>query len=315
MLKVGLIGVGGISTVHINAWEKMEDAELIALCDIRPEQLEKYPEKRHYTDFNEMLDNETLDIIDICLPTYLHVEYAINAMNRGMHVLCEKPISLHKEDVKRIYDTAKQNNVIFMPAQVIRFWPEYRIVKECFDSGKYGKLLSGSMCRLSGYPKWSWDNWMLDQSRSGLVPFDLHIHDLDFLVYAFGKPQNVHSFRAKREDQDYFDVVYEFDEFFVNCSASWYASPYPFKMEFIFQFENAVLSFEHNQLIIYEKDGNVISSDMTGCSGERTINLPGSNGYDIEIRYFADCVKANRFCDMIQPVELEQVIDLLNGLG
>ena len=71
-----------------------------------------------------MLANEELDIIDICLPTYLHVEYSIKSMEKGMHVICEKPISLNREDVKRVCDTAKKNNVKFMVAQVLRFWSE-----------------------------------------------------------------------------------------------------------------------------------------------------------------------------------------------
>ena len=189
MLKVALVGVGGISGAHIPAWESMDDAELVAICDIRPERMEKYPDKRRYTDFDEMLENENVDILDICLPTFLHADFAVKAMEKGINVICEKPISLNREDVNRVYSTAKKNNVCFMVAQVLRFWPEYEVVKNIYDSGKYGKLLSASMHRLSGIPKWSWDDWMRDEKRSGLVPFDLHIHDLDFIVYAFGKPE------------------------------------------------------------------------------------------------------------------------------
>lgn len=94
MLKVGLIGVGGISGAHIPVWESMEDVELTALCDIRQERMEPYPEKHHYTKLDEMLKNEKLDILDICLPTYLHADYAVRAMEKGIHVLCEKPVSL-----------------------------------------------------------------------------------------------------------------------------------------------------------------------------------------------------------------------------
>ena len=104
MLKVALVGVGGISGAHIPAWEKREDAELTAICDIRPEQMEKYPEKRHYTDFDEMLEKEEIDILDICLPTYLHADFSVKAMEKGINVICEKPISLKKEDVKRVYE-------------------------------------------------------------------------------------------------------------------------------------------------------------------------------------------------------------------
>ena len=93
MLKVGLVGVGGISGAHIPAWEEMADAELVALCDIRPERMEKFTDKRCYTDFDEMLANEEFDIIDICLPTYLHADFAVKAMEKGINVITEKPIS------------------------------------------------------------------------------------------------------------------------------------------------------------------------------------------------------------------------------
>ena len=107
----------------------------------------------------------------------------INAAHeKGINVICEKPISLKEEDVERVYSTAKKMNVKFMVAQVLRFWPEYELLKELYDSKKYGKLLSGYMCRLGACPKWSWDNWMKDPNRSGLVPYDLHVHDLDFMV-------------------------------------------------------------------------------------------------------------------------------------
>ena len=71
MLKVGLIGVGAISGAHINGWADCPGAELVAVCDIRPEQLEKVEGVNKYASFDEMLDNEELDIVDICLPTFL----------------------------------------------------------------------------------------------------------------------------------------------------------------------------------------------------------------------------------------------------
>ena len=145
MLKIALVGVGGISGAHIPAWESMKDAELVALCDIRPEQMEKYPNKRRYTDFDEMLAKEEIDILDICLPTYLHADFSVKAMEKGINVICEKPVSLKKEDVARVYAAAEKNNVKFMIAQVLRFWPEYEIVKKIYDEKTYGNLLSSSI--------------------------------------------------------------------------------------------------------------------------------------------------------------------------
>lgn len=315
MLKVALVGVGGISGAHIPAWNNMEDAELVALCDIRPEQMERYPEQRHYTDFDKMLAKEQIDILDICLPTYLHVDFAVKAMQRGINVLCEKPISLKKDDVVRAYRTAEENGVKFMIAQVLRFWPEYEVVKAIFDNRTYGALLSGSMTRLGCYPKWSWDGWMMDEHRSGLVPFDLHIHDVDFLVYAFGTPNQMTSHRSRRPEQDYINAVYDYGDFFITTEASWYVSPYPFRAAFRFQFEHAVVAWEQGELTIYEENGkirNPIGADAQGDTG--SIGLPASDAYANEIRYFADCVKENKATDRVKPAELETVIELLKAL-
>ncbi len=314
MLKVGLVGVGGISGAHIPVWNEMDNAELVAICDIRTERMEKYPDKRHYTDFDEMLEKEKLDILDICLPTYLHADFAVKAMEKGINVITEKPISLKTEDVERVYATAEKNNVKFMVAQVLRFWPEYELLKEIYDTKKYGRLLSGTMIRLGGIPKWSWDGWMTDEKRSGLVPFDLHIHDLDFMVYAFGMPEVKYQYRSKRPDQDYISLCYDFGDFSINSEASWYACDYPFAAEFRFQFEDAVVTNQKGKMVIYRKDNVVIdlSQEATGDTGN--INLPKSDAYANEIHYFADCVINNKPVDKMKPEELRCVLDILNNL-
>lgn len=314
MLKVAVVGVGGISGAHIPVWEEMEDAELIALCDIRLEQMEKYENIKHYTDFEEMLNNEEIDILDICLPTFLHADYAVKAMERGINVICEKPISLNEEDIDRVYSTTEKNNVKFMVAQVLRFWPEYELLKEIYDTKKYGKLLSGTMTRLGCYPRWSWDGWMMDEKRSGLVPFDLHIHDLDFMVYAFGIPEIKYQYRSKLPDQDFFTVNYDFGDFSINTEASWYATCYPFTAQFRFQFEDAIVANENGKMIIYLRDDEKIdlSEEAEGDTGN--INLPKSNAYANEIHYFFDCVVNDKPVEKINPEELRGVLRILKSL-
>ena len=313
MLKIGLVGVGGISTTHINAWEEMEDVTLEALCDVRSERLDMYPEKRGYLDLDEMLEKEELDILDICLPTYLHVEVAIKAMEKGLHVICEKPISLNAEDVERVYAVAQKQNVKFMVAQVVRFWPEYELLKNIYLTKKYGKVLSGYMGRVGKIPKWSYDNWMRDEKRSGLVPFDLHIHDLDFMVYTFGAPQKTSCHRTKRSDQDSLNVVYEYPGFYIGAEATWYAAHYPFHVSYRFQFEKAVVAYENGKCTIYEVGGNVLNlSEEEGEAG--VLNLPKTNAYANEIRYFTDCVKADVEPTKVRPEELQKVIEILKTI-
>lgn len=316
MLKVGLVGVGGISGAHISAWNSMTDVQLVALCDIRPEMLEKYPEKHHYTDLDEMLEKETLDILDICLPTWLHVDVAVKAMEKGIHVLCEKPISLHAQDVDRAYSTAEKMGVQFMVAQVLRFWPEYVLLKEIFDSKKYGKLLSGYMSRLGVRPNWSWDGWMMDESRSGLVPYDLHVHDLDFMVYAFGEPTAVQKHRCQLPNQDYISAVYEYPGFFITAETSWYAAPLPFAAGYRFQFEEALITYVNGVCTVYQNDGAILDLSAAASNHVDTgsINLIQSDAYAAEIRYFTDCVLRGQAPDRVKPAELKTVINILNSL-
>lgn len=314
MLKVGLVGVGAISGSHIPTWLNNENTKLIAICDIREEQMEQYAEIKHYSSYDEMLENEELDIVDICVPTFLHVEFSLKALKKGINVLCEKPVSLKNDDATMLYEVAKQNNVKFMVAQVLRFWNEYVVLKELYENKKYGKLLSGSMIRLSARPKWSWDNWYTDEKRSGLVPFDLHIHDIDFMVFAFGKPQNVTSYRSNTPTQDYINAVYNFGDFSICSEASWYASPYPFKAEFRFQFEKAVVANEDGAFKIYEADGEIIDYSAKSECEASDISIPKSNGYQNEIEYFIDCVLNNKQPETVKPDELETVIEILNNL-
>lgn len=315
MLRVALVGVGGISGSHLPAWSRLEGVTLVGICDIRPEQMERFRDTIHcnfYTDFDEMMEQEQFDILDICLPTYLHAAYAKKAMERDIHVLCEKPISLRREDVDMLYETARKQNVKFMIAQVLRFWPEYSYVKECFDAGTFGKFLSGTMKRLGKKPTWSWEDWMFDKERSGLVPFDLHIHDLDFMVYAFGRPAEAKQYRARNEEQDYLHAVYDYGEFFISCSSSWYAADYPFSAEFLFQFEKALVAYEKGVLTVYENDKDPYVCQVDGGqSTGQAINLPSTDAYFNEIQYFADCVKNDRWPDKVKQEELEAVIEIL----
>ncbi len=314
MLKVGMVGMGGISTSHVRGWAQIPEAKVVAVCDIREEKAEAAAQATGgtpYLDFDEMLKCETLDIVDICLPTYLHADFAVKALDHGLHVLSEKPVSLRREDVARIYEAASRNQRRFMVAQVLRFWREYEVLREAVRSQRYGRLLSGQMTRLGNTPGWSWDNWMRDPERSGLVPFDLHIHDLDFLIYTFGKPQNVVCHRARTTEQDYFHVIYEYPGFFISTEAAWYDGDYPFQAAFRFQFEKGLLEYKGGKLTTYLPGGEVQTLENEKDANVNGINLPATNGYYNEIRYFTDCVLSGKDCEKVRPEELETVLDLI----
>lgn len=308
-IRVAEIGMGGISGAHVPAWKRMEDVELVAICDVRPEMMDRYDghiTARKYTDFDEMLEREEIDILDITLPTYMHADYAVKALDRGIHVVSEKPISLRREDVARVYAAAERNGKCFMVAHVLRFWPEYLYLKDCMDSGRFGKLVSGTMTRIGAIPQSSWDGWMQDPDRSGMVPFDLHIHDLDFLVYTLGKPAVEHIFHG----MDYMHTIYRYGDTRIACESAWFHAPVPFQATFRMQFEKAVLEFTGGALNIFKEDWTTSTLDMAS-SVEEGNYIPQSDGYFNELRYFVDCVKEGKKPEIVKPHELETVLDVI----
>lgn len=313
MLKVCLVGVGGISRVHIPAWQRIPEVELVGICDIRPEQMAKYNDApmHQYTDFEEMMDAEQPDILDICLPTFLHAEYIRRGIARGVHVLCEKPISLHRDEVAGLYAAAKERGVKLMIAQVLRFWPEYVFVKKALDEGTYGKLLQGEMHRIGATPAWSWDNWMTDCARSGLAALDLHVHDLDFLVYTLGAPEKTDFRRDTLNGSDALRAVYHFaNGADVTAFAAWYKGDHPFLSGFRFHFERAVIETVPGGLTVYPVEGESFTVKPGEATGEAAINLPATDAYYEEIRYFTDRVLDGGDI-LVKPEELETVLSIL----
>jgi predicted dehydrogenase len=212
MLKAGIVGFGFMGRMHYRCWKGIDGVEVAAICDTNPN-IVKGTEKtvgniegaegatdlggvELYADFDRMLESVKLDAVSITLPTYLHAEYSIKAMAAGAHVLCEKPMSLNVKDCDRMIRAAKRSGKVLQIGHCVRFWPEYAEAKRIVDSGRYGKVIAAIFQRLGAVPRWSIDNWFMDEKRSGGVALDLHIHDTDFVQYLFGMPRAVCSFAA-----------------------------------------------------------------------------------------------------------------------
>lgn len=315
MLRVGIVGVGGIGVVHALNWDAVPNAELVAVCDVRPERFEKVENKSvaTYTDMKTMIEEVKPDIVDICTPSYLHIEHARVALEYGCHVLLEKPVSLKEEDIDGLYALAQQKGVKLMIAHVVRFWYEYVKLRELVLSQEYGRVLNAYFARLSGVPRLSFENWMQCKSKSGLVPFDLHIHDLDFIVHTFGAPKSWQVKRSTQTSSDFMFVQYDYGDFFINCEASWFDGAYPFQCRFRVQFEKAVVEAVGGVVTVYTPDDQVHSFEEV-VKGKTGINLPTSNAYANELCYFADCVEQDKPIDMVPKEELKTVLHILESM-
>ncbi|MGI6538540.1 MAG: Gfo/Idh/MocA family protein [Caldicoprobacterales bacterium] len=216
MLKVGLIGIGFMGRGHLENYLKLESEgypiRLTAICDIDENKFnnifvpgnidignKKYDFSKYnlYTDIDEMLENENLDYVDIALPTYLHAKASIKALNKGIHVLCEKPMALNVEECKAMIDASEKNNKKLMIAQCLRFFPQYEYLKECVETKRFGRVTGAYFFRGGATPKWSYNNWLLKKEISGGALLDQHIHDVDTINWIFGGTKGSFHYRCK----------------------------------------------------------------------------------------------------------------------
>jgi len=174
-LKVGIIGVGGISGMHYRGYDKCEDAELWAICDIKPDVLkaksERYgvPAERCFLDHRELLKLKEVDAVSVCTPNKSHHEITVNALKAGKHVLCEKPIAMNAREGKRMVD----------------------YVKGLVDDGTLGDIYY-ARCRAvrrRGVPSWGVFG-RLDENGGGAL-LDIGVHMIDLTWYVMGKPHPV----------------------------------------------------------------------------------------------------------------------------
>lgn len=196
-LRVGVIGVG-IGRAHINAFAKAEGAEVVALCDVNEERAQTVAhasdlsDARIFTDYRAMLDEAQLDAISIGLPNFLHRQVAVDALNAGVHVLCEKPLALNAIEAQEIADAAEKNNRKCMVGQVNRFRDDSQYLKNLIDSGELGRTYYAhtGWLRKRGIP--GYGGWFTTKEQSGGGPLiDIGVHLLDIAWWLCGCPNPV----------------------------------------------------------------------------------------------------------------------------
>ncbi len=309
MLKVGLIGCGFMGSMHAACYKVLSDkVEITAIADVREEKaLAQGTNAKIYRDADELIENADVDFIDICLPTYLHTEYAVKAMKKGRDVFVEKPLCRTEEEAEQLLAVQKETGRTVQVGQVVRFNKPYNWLKDAVESKKYGKLLSASFHRLSPYPTWAWDGWLHDFKRSGSMVLDLHIHDLDFVRYMLGEPDTVSAVGSKRPDgqTDYVFTTMNYGDAAVKCEASWsFPESYAFSAGFTALFEKAAATCEGADLTLFPEDGAaqkiVLAEEFAGkLEGQGNISSLGD--YFTEIKYFVERME-NRAMPEIAPM-------------
>ena len=189
-MKVAVVGLGVIGRVHLQVIAET-DNQLVAICDIDNEKLLNLPNVARYSDYVTMLENEKPDVVHVCTPHYLHTQMIIEALNRSINVLCEKPLCIKKEDIELILNAEENSSAQLGVCFQNRYNFTTLLVK---DYLKNEEILS-ARAELrwhrdkSYYTKDSWHG--KKDTEGGGVLINQAIHTVDLLQYLCGMPKNV----------------------------------------------------------------------------------------------------------------------------
>lgn len=208
MVNVGIIGIGFMGMTHYKALEQVKGGRVTAISTRSAKKLsgdwrsikgnfggdggvQDLSRVARYPNLEDLLADPAVDLVDICLPTYMHREITLAALKAGKHVLVEKPIALTVKDADVMIAAAQKSGKLLLVGQVLRFFPTFAEARAIVHSAKYGQLLGAHLKRVISMPAWGSDDHFTDPSKSGGAAIDLHIHDTDFVHYLAGVPDKV----------------------------------------------------------------------------------------------------------------------------
>jgi len=191
-MKVGIVGTGGMGNVHARQYRNMKGVD-IGYFERSPQRAGSFQSRweGHLCQSIEELI-EWADVVDICLPTDLHPEFALKVIDAGKPMFLEKPIATTLEVAESIVAAADRKGIPLMIGQVVRFFPEYSLARQMVLNGAIGKPAAIRMRRGGPTPAGS-SKWFMDHKRSCGVLVDLAIHDFDWLRWTFGEIKFLYS--------------------------------------------------------------------------------------------------------------------------
>ena len=321
IMNIGLVGVGGMGSVHYANYKEIEGCRVAAVCG-SSKRAKETAEKWGipcYPTIREMVENCDIDIVDICTPTYLHHDMVMESLDCGKDTICEKPIALSLKDAKEMLDKAEQQGCMLYIAQVLQFTKEVEILHRTVESGVYGKPLDACFERLSACPRWAKDGWLFDVNKSGLLPYDLHIHDLDVIVSVFGKPEGYSITSCQGEDKNYPEQIrinYHYGKLHVAAEAAWFNADIPWTARWRVYFENGMLINDGNTLTAYQFGSEPKVFDTRDEVMVSTgINVPPCGWYYNELKHFLDCAREHRPSPRVTAQQLLTVMEILEDIS
>lgn len=297
VINVAIAGFGFMGQTHARCMALHPEMQVVGIADAGDAATARRAreiglEVPVAVSLEQLLDEEDVAFVDLCLPTDLHRSQAEVAFARGKHVFCEKPLALTLADAEAMVEGAQRAGVFLMVGHCLRFWPEYRELERVVRGGELGPLLSLEMTRRAGRPGYTVGDWVADPARCVGAALDLHIHDADFLNHLFGLPPAVTSCGSLYPSGwDHISTIYHYDTCRVSAVGGWdHPASWGFRMEYHAVFEGGALDFDSSA-----------SPSLRCCeSGGRPVPVPlpstgvaapaGCQAYAAELDYFAACI-------------------------
>ena len=228
MIRVGVAGIGFMGMIHYLAYQRVRGVKVSAIAEPLAERRKgdwrgikgnfgpagikmDLSGVTTYANWEEMIADPELDVIDVCLPPAAHAKATIAALKAGKHVFCEKPIAIAAADGAKMVRAAEQADKLLFIGHVLPFFPEYQFAYQAVTGGKYGSVLGGQFKRIISDPMWLKHFWDADVCGGPLL--DLHIHDAHFIRLLFGMPNQVSSVGRLRGDVvEYLSSQFRYDD-------------------------------------------------------------------------------------------------------
>ncbi len=317
MLRVGIDGMGGMGRLYYKTLAHIPHCTVTAVASRSFSQ--EQSDIRVYPDISDMLASEELDVVCVCTPTHLHASHTLAALERSVHTIVEKPLALHESEAAALYRSADESGVQLLAAHVVRFAYASKILRRLIDSAQYGGVTDACFARLSTSPVWSKDSWAFDESKSGLVPFDLHIHDLDMIVSLFGEPDSCRMIKgnsASKPTAEFNRFIYTYNGFDVFAEAAWYDAPMPFTTYARVCFERGLAVCQGDKVTVYENgmEPAVFEPILAAGQLETGTQVPKTDMYLKQLTHFLDCIRRNAPSDIVNREEVLLVLRLLERM-
>ena len=199
-LKLGIIGCGGIANgKHLPSLKAIDRADIVAFCDLIPERAEKAAKEygvegaKVYTDYRELLKDESIDVVYVLTPNRSHADISIDALHAGKHVMCEKPMAKCAADARRMVEAAKATGKKLTIGYQHRQKAESQYVKACIDRGDLGEIYYAKAyaIRRRGTPNWGVFLNEYEQGGGPLIDIGTHALDLTLWMMDNYKPKMV----------------------------------------------------------------------------------------------------------------------------